>query len=128
AAVLALGGVHQRLVADVAGLDIREQQDVGMAGGGAVLGALVGGGLRVDGDVHGQRAVHNAAGDAAVLVHLAQFVGVHGAGHLGVDHLNGGQRGDAGAGDAAGVGHLDGVVDDVDLVLQRGVGDKGHVG
>ena len=119
--------MDQGLVDQVAGLNVGEQQDVGMAGGRTVLGALVPCGFGVDGDVHGQGAVHHAAGDLALGVHLAQLVRVHGAGHLGVDHFDSGQRRDLGALHAAGMGHGHGVLDDVDLVLQGGVGHKGHV-
>src|SRR5699024_4610964 len=58
AAVLALGGVDQRLVDEVAGLDVGEQQDVGMAGSRTVLGTLVVGRFGIDGNIHGQGAVH----------------------------------------------------------------------
>ena len=118
AAVLAIGGVDQRLVDEVAGLDVGEQQDVGMAGSRAVLGTLVVGSFGIDGDVHGQGAVDDAAGDLALGVHLAQLVGIHGAGHLGVDDLNGGQGSDLGALDAAGMGHGDGVLDDMYFIFQ----------
>ena len=54
AAVLAVGGMDQRLVDEVARLDVGEQQDIRMAGGRAVLGTLVVGSLGVDGNIHGQ--------------------------------------------------------------------------
>ena len=99
-----------------------------MAGSRAVLGTLVVGGFGIDGDVHGQGAVDDAAGDLALGVHLAQLVGIHGAGHLGVDDLNGGQGSDLRALDAAGMGHGDGVLDDMYFIFQGGIGHKGNVG
>ena len=99
-----------------------------MAGSRAVLGTFVVGGFGVDGDIHGQGAVHNAAGDLALGVHLAQFVSIHGAGHLGVDDFNGGQGSNLRALDTAGMGDSDRVLDDMYFILQGGVGHKGNIG
>ena len=99
-----------------------------MAGSRAVLGTLVVGGFGIDGDVHGQGAVDDAAGDLALGVHLAQLVGIDGAGHLRVDDLNSGQGRNLGALDAAGMGHSNGILDDMYFIFQRRVGHEGDVG
>ena len=99
-----------------------------MAGGRAILCALVVGSLGVDGNVHGQGTIHHTAGDLALLVHLTQLLGIHGAGHLGVDDLNGGQRSNLGAGNAAGMGHGNSILDDMHFIFQRWVGHKGNIG
>ncbi len=84
-----------------------------MAGGRAVLGALVVGSLGVNGNIHGQGACFDdATGDLALGVHLAQLVGIDGAGHLRVDDLNSGQGRNLGALDAAGMGHSNGILDE----------------
>ena len=120
--------MDQGLVDQIARVDVGEEQNIRVAHDFAAGGTLVAGGLGVDGQIHAQGAVHDAAGDFALLVHLRQLSGLHGGGHFGVDHLNGGQRGHLGALQAAGVGHLDGVGDDAGLVLQGGIGHEGHVG
>ena len=99
-----------------------------MACSRAVLGTLVVGSLGINGNVHRKGTVNDTAGDLALGIHLAQLVGIDGAGHLRVDDLNGGQRRDLGALDAAGMGNGDGVLDDMYLILQRRVGHEGDVG
>ena len=120
--------MDQRLVDEVAGLNVGEQQDVRMACSRAVLGTLVVGSLGINGNVHRKGTVNDTAGDLALGVHLAQLVGIDGAGHLRVDDLNSGQGRNLGALDAAGMGNGDGVLDDMYLILQRRVGHEGDVG
>ena len=59
-----------------------------MACSRAVLGTLVVGSLGINGNVHRKGTVNDTAGDLALGVHLAQLVGIDGAGHLRVDDLN----------------------------------------
>ena len=79
----------------------------------------------------GSMARSSESGPSADLprqVHLRQAVGLDGAGHLGVDHLDGCQRRHARHGQSAGVGHLDGVLYQAAFLVEGGGGVEGHVG
>ena len=84
--------------------------------------------LRINGQVEGKRSVNNTAGDLSFLAHLCQLGGLYGYGHFRVNHLNSGQRGYLGGGNAAGMSHFYGIFNNMYLVLQRRVGHECHVG
>ena len=119
--------MNDGLVDQIAGMDIREQQNVGVALDLAVRRALMLCSLRIDGQIQRKRSVHDASGDFAFFIHFGQFRSLYGDGHLGIDHLHGGKRSHLRIGNAAGMGYLYGVFDDMYLVLQRGIGHEGHV-
>ena len=101
----------------VAGLQVGDQEHVGIAGdlGPDVLDLR--GGL-ADRVVHRQRPVDEAAGDLAAVGHLAQGGGLQRGRDLGIDRLDRREDGDLGQGDPEGVGQVDRVLANRDLVLE----------
>ena len=81
-----------------------------------------------DGVVEGQRAVQHTADDLLPLGHLAQGGGVDGGRHLGRDRLHRGENRDLRPRDTERNGQVDGVLADVDFVLQRRRDIDGRVG
>src|SRR4029453_19308680 len=112
----------------VARLEVRNQEDVGIAGD---LGhnALYLGGLCANGVVERQWTVEDAARDLLPFCHLAEAGGVDGGLHLGIDGLDRRQNGDLRSLHAESHRQVDRVLADVDLGLEvwravdRGIGD-----
>ena len=92
--------------------------DFGMAGNGR-LDALGLGGNDGDCVVESQRAVEQAALDLAAVGHLAQGGSVQSGLNFRVDRFNRGKNRHLGFRNADDVRHVDGVLDDVNLVFQR---------
>jgi len=103
----------------VAGLQIGDEQDVGIPGHWR-LDALGGGRLGADCVVEGERSVEDAAADLAALGHLAQARSVDGGGNLAGHGLHRGKDRHFWRCEPQPVGEVDGVLADVDLVFQGG--------
>jgi hypothetical protein len=113
-----VGEVLELLGHHVAGLQVRQQQDVSPARhrGVDLLGAR---GVFADGVVEGERAVEDAAGDLAAVGHLAQHGRVHRRLHRRVDGLHRGQDRHPRRIDVQHPREVDGVLGDVHLFLGR---------
>ena len=77
---------------------------------------LDGGRLAADGVVERQRTIQHRTSDLTAIGHLAQGGGLDRGGHIGVDDLHRAEDGDAYLGKLNGVGEVDRVLHDVDLV------------
>ena len=122
-----VGEEGELLRQDVAGLEVRREEDVGIARD-LRLDALCLRGVAADGVVEGQRTVQHTAGDLPPLGHLAQGSGVNGGRHLGRDRLHRGENRDLRPLSTESNGQVDGVLADVDFVLQRRRDVDGRVG
>ena len=85
-------------------------------------------GVGADGGVEGQRTVEDAAGDLSAVGHLAECGCFHRGRNLGVDGFDGGEQCDLGLGNAEGMGEVDGVLHDVDLVFELRLDVDGCIG
>ena len=109
-------------------MDVGEKKNVGVALDGSVCSALVLCGLGVDGKVKGEGAVHDTSGNFPFLIHAGELAGLNGSGHFGVDHFNRREGGNFGIFNAAGLCDFQRVIDDMYLVLQRGIRNESHIG
>ena len=89
---------------------------------------MIAGGLRADSGVEGQRSVEDAAGDLAAVGHLAESRRVQRGLDLRVHRFHSRQHRHLGLGNAERVGQVDGVLHDVNLVLELGLDVDGRVG
>ena len=123
-----IGQEGQALGQHVAGLEVGDDKHVGLPGNRR-SDVLDLGRAEIDGVVEGERPVQDAARDLAAVGHLAERRGFDGGRNLRVHGFHGGQDGDPNGLDAERMREIDGVLDDVDLVLQgRGDVDRriGH--
>ena len=129
---IGIGQEGQALGEHVAGLEIRNDEDIGLPGHRR-LDLLDLRGTEIDGVVERQRPIEDPARDLPAVGHLAQSRGLDGRGHLRVDGLHRRQDRHPHRIDPQRMGEIDGVLDDVDLVLQRrrdvhrGIGDDERV-
>ena len=79
---------------------------------------LDGRGLGADCIIKRERAFQQCTGDLAAIRHLAQGSSFDRGGHLGGDRLHRAEDRHADLGNAHGVCQIDGVLDDVNLVIQ----------
>ena len=86
------------------------------------------GGVGADRSIEGQRSVENAAGNLAAIGHLAECGCFHRGWNFGVHRFDGGEQRDLGLGDAEGMGQVDRVLHDVNLVFEFGLDVDGGVG
>ena len=128
-----IGQEGQALGEHVARLEVRDDEDIGQSGDRR-LDVLDLRRPEIDGVVERQRAVEDPAGDLAAVGHLAEGGGLDGRGHLGIHGLHRRQDRDPHRVDPQRPGEVDGVLDDMDLVLQgrsdvdRRVGDDQRIG
>ena len=118
AGAVGVGEEAELLGQHVAGLEVRREQDVRIAGH-LRLDALHPGGLLADRVVEGQRPVEQAALDLAAVGHLAQARRVDRRRHLGRDRLDGGENRDLRPLHVERDREVDRVLADVGLVFQR---------
>ncbi len=110
-----VGQIDELLGEHVAGLEVRNDENVGLAGdrGHDALGPR---GLDRHRIVEAERAVEDAAGDLAAIGHLAQRRRVDRRADVGRDRLDRGEDRHARRDDSEGGHEVDGVLDDVALV------------
>ena len=110
----------------VAAFEVWDDENIGLTGDGRDQ-SLDFGGLGADGGVEGQWTVENAAGDLAAVCHFAESRSVEGGFDLRVYGFDGGEQRHLGLGNAEGVGQVDGVLHDVDLILKLGGDVDGRI-
>ena len=101
----------------VAGFEVRDEQNVGIAGNRGA-NAFGFGSLPADGVVEREGAVEDAESDLPAIGHFAERGGIEGGGHLRVDSFDSGQDGDLWLIDAERNREIDGVLADVGFVLE----------
>ena len=107
-------------------MDVRRNENVAVAGGGAVeVFLFCGGGAH--GAVVGDRPFHEAAGDFAFLVHAFKLGSLDGFGHFGVDLFDAGKHADLRVFAAKAVERMHGVVDKGFFLFKAGVGEHAAV-
>ena len=122
-----VGEKREQLGEDVARFEIGDEQDVGIAGDGRT-DALDRCRVLVDRVVERQRTIDQRACDLSAVGHLAQRGRVDRRRHLRVDGFHGGENRDLRRGDAKGNREIDGVLADIDFVLERRGNVDGRVG
>ena len=119
--------MYQSLVYQVAGVDIREQQDICIALDLAVSSTLMLCSFRINCQIHRQRAIYDTACDLAFFVHLGQLSSFNGNRHLGVYNLNCCQRSNLRTLNTACMYNLYGIFNDMYLIFQGRICHKCNV-
>ena len=83
--------MYHRFINKIAGVDIREKKDIGVALDRPVGCAFMFCRFRINGKIKGKRAVHDTVGDLPVFVHAGEFRRFHGDGHLRIDYFHSGE-------------------------------------